>query len=81
MTGSLRRYDEVRAVKPFAAECEVRLELRREDDGALVWAGTLSARENLKENTPSALAEALGKAVAKVITQAVAQITALGPEL
>jgi len=74
LTGHLRKFDEVRTANPWTAECEIRFELRNNNDTQSAWSVTLSASEPLERNEPSALAEAMSRALARVINQAANEI-------
>jgi len=74
LTGTLRRFDEVHTTDPWAAECEVRLELRDIQQPEALWAATLTATEPLDRNQTSALPAAMSRAVAKIVKQAVEAI-------
>lgn len=77
LTGQIRKFDEVHTAEPWAAECEVRLELRAGLERRAVWAKTLFASEPLPRHDPAGLAEAMGKAVTRVAEQAAAAIAEL----
>jgi len=76
LTGEVRKFDENRAVEPWTADCEVRIELRDAQSGEPLWAGTLAASVPLERNEHAALPAAMSKAVATVVTQAVKEIIA-----
>lgn len=75
LTGQLREFDLVRSTEPWTANVEIRLELRGAMLPEIVWAQTLSAKENLKKDDVSALPAAMSKAVSGVIEEAVAGIS------
>ncbi len=74
LTGELRKFDVVRSASPWAAECEVRLELRDAQEPQAVWAQTLSERVPLERDDPAALPAAMTTAVEKVVKRAAEEI-------
>lgn len=76
LTGQLRKFDEVRSGDPWAAECEIRLELREGLARTLVWANTLSVRKPLGKRSPAGFAAAMNDAVSEMAQEAAEQIAA-----
>ncbi len=74
LTGELRRFDLVRTAEPWTAECEIRLELRETQNPNVIWAATLSAKEPLAENSPSALPAAMSRAIGTIVNKAAADM-------
>lgn len=77
LLGRIRKFEEVRTVTPWVAECEVRLELRKGRLRELVWGATLTAREPIEHKSPSGLAEAMSRVVAAIVHDAAAQIASV----
>jgi len=74
LTGQLRQFVEIRTTTPWSAVCEVRIEVRDTDHGAVLWSGTPSASVPIEGQGPSAFAQAMSKAVGQVVQEAVTQI-------
>jgi len=67
LVGELRKFDEDRTVDPWAAKCEVRLELRPTNGTDTGWADTLAIRVPLEQNDTSALPKAMSNAITQII--------------
>jgi len=74
LTGELRRFDLDRTSTPWAASCEIRLELRRSDSPDVAWSSIIPAREPLAQDALPALSAAMSKAVSHVVEEAVKEI-------
>lgn len=74
LTGQLRRFDLDRTASPWKAVCEVRFELRRTAEPALLYGETLTATQALSEDAVAALPSAMSVAIAHVVQKAATEI-------
>lgn len=74
LTGQLRRFDEDRSQSPPQAVVEIRLDLRSDGDGRLLWTGVAAARAPVEGPHPSDLAAAMTRAVESAVADAVTHI-------
>ncbi len=76
LTGSVRRFDLRKDTDPWAAVCEIRVEVRRSLSQEALYAETLKSEVPLESNDISVLPAAMSDAVAEVVTEAANGIAA-----
>jgi ABC-type uncharacterized transport system auxiliary subunit len=74
--GDIISFDQVTSGKENHAEFAARLELRRVDDGRILWSETFEKSVPMAADTGAALADAMSKAAREAITDAAGKIAA-----